>query len=162
VGFNICIDGSAIHFFNTGLELGCLSKHILTKLLGRIIITYVTLIASTQPFQRGALATIVTSCFDHNALFYGLPLKIVHKLQLVQNSAVQILTRTSTMEQICWLPVTEYGFKTLLLVYKALDNLAPSYLSDLLSTHSRTLRSSSTFSLVLPSHLFGFYEILSF
>lgn len=43
-------------------------------------------------------------------------------------------------------------FKILLLVYKALHNLTPSYLSDHLSiyTPSQTLRSSSTCSLVLP------------
>ena len=49
------------------------------------------------------------------------------------------------MTHLHWLPVKQrIHFKTLLITYKALHNLAPPYLSDLLEpyTPSRSLRSS--------------------
>ncbi len=95
-----------------------------------------------------------------NALFTGVPSKLLHKLQLVQNSAARVLSRTPSTEHISpvlqhlhWLPVKyRVEFKILLLTYKALHNLAPQYLSQLLHvyTPSRALRSSSSISLVVP------------
>ena len=57
------------------------------------------------------------------------------------------------LQKLHWLPVKfRLDFKVLLLTYKALNNLAPSYLQDLLHIHtpSRTLRSASALTLVLP------------
>lgn len=56
-------------------------------------------------------------------------------------------------QQLHWLPVTQrIALNILVLVYKALHSLAPSYLPDqlLTSTPSRTVRSSFKFCLVLP------------
>ncbi len=84
---------------------------------------------------------LVTTRIDYcNALFTGVPSKLLHKLQLVQNSAARVLSRTPSTEhispvlqQLHWLPVKyRVEFKTLLLTYKALHNLAPQYLSQLL------------------------------
>uniref|UniRef100_A0A671V9K1 Reverse transcriptase domain-containing protein n=1 Tax=Sparus aurata TaxID=8175 RepID=A0A671V9K1_SPAAU len=53
-----------------------------------------------------------------------------------------------------YLPIkSRFNFKTLLLTFKILHNLAPSYLAELIHAHtpSRTLRSSSTIQLFTPS-----------
>ncbi len=71
-----------------------------------------------------------------------------------------MLTRTRGREHITpvlkslhWLPVRfRIDFKVLLLVFKCLNGLGPSYLSDLLLPYqpSRTLRSSGTGLLTIP------------
>ena len=88
-----------------------------------------------------------------NALLSGLPKKTTDSLQLVQNAAARVLTKTKMREHITpvlaslhWLPVVfRIDFKILLLVYKALNGLAPSYLYDCLHRYvpGRPLRSSS-------------------
>ena len=95
-----------------------------------------------------------------NALFSGLPRKTTDRLQLVQNAAARVLTKTKMREHITpvlaslhWLPVVfRIDFKILLLVYKALNGLAPSYLVDCLPRYvpNRPLRSSSADQLVVP------------
>ncbi|XP_033473239.1 glucose-6-phosphate exchanger SLC37A1 isoform X3 [Epinephelus lanceolatus] len=91
----------------------------------------------------------------------ALRIPCLHKLQLVQNSAARIITRSPSMDHITpvlrhlhWLPVKyRIDFKILLLTFKALHNQAPSYLSEFLHiyTPSRTLRSSSALQLISPS-----------
>ena len=75
------------------------------------------------------------------------------KLQVLQNTVARVvsLTRkydhiTPVLESLHWLPVKfRIVFKVLLLVYKALNGMAPSYLSDMLCyrSYSRSLRSAS-------------------
>lgn len=75
-------------------------------------------------------------------------------------AAARIITRTPSIQhitpvlhQLHWLP-TQYRiqFKTLLLTFKAIHNLTPLYLTDLLHIHtpSRSLRSSSSISHTVP------------
>ena len=95
-----------------------------------------------------------------NALFSGLPKKTTDRLQLVQNAAARVLTKTKLREHITpvlaslhWLPVVfRIDFKVLLLVYKALNGLAPPYLGDCLERYvpERPLRSSNADLLVVP------------
>ncbi len=71
------------------------------------------------------------------------------------------ITRTPLNEHITpvlghlhWLPIRyRIQFKILLFTYKALHNLAPSYLSELLHVYvpTRSLRSSASVTLVVPS-----------
>lgn len=82
------------------------------------------------------------------------PKKSISNLQLLQNSAARVLTGSKGWEHIIpvlkslhWLPVCFWiDFKVLLLVFKCLNGLGPSHLSDLLWVYqpSWTLRSCST------------------
>ena len=107
----------------------------------------------------------VTSKIDHyNVPLSGLKQDRVRKFQYVQNSAARLLTGTRKHEHITpvlrdlhWLPGHErIRFKILLMTFKCLNQLAPSYLSDLLIHYrpSRTLRLSDKELLVqLRCHL---------
>ena len=104
----------------------------------------------------------VTSRIDYaNALLFGVPKSVTDKLQHLQNIAARVITRTRKFEHITpvlkslhWLPVLErIEFKILLLVYKALHGLAPTYLSDLILPYqsSRRLRSADENRIFVPS-----------
>ena len=87
-----------------------------------------------------------------NALLYNLPETQLNRIQKIQNSAARLVTRSSSNESIIpilkklhWLPVrARIEFKILVLTFKCLRGLAPSYLTELLTQYvpSRTLRSS--------------------
>ncbi len=84
----------------------------------------------------------MTSRLDYcNALLGGCSARLINKLQLVQNAAARVLTRSRKYDHISpvvstlhWLPIKHcIDFKILLITYKALNGLAPQYLSELLS-----------------------------
>ena len=108
----------------------------------------------TQESSEIAVHAFITSKLDYcNSLLYGCRKMQFKKLQYVQNTAARIVTQTRKFDHITpvlfdlhWLPVSyRIVFKILLLVFKSLNNLSPSYLADRLSyqSHSRNLRSAS-------------------
>jgi len=91
---------------------------------------------------KSAIHAYVTSKLDgNNALLIG-PRRdnLINKLQLVQNAAAKMITRskkfdhvTPLLHQLHWLPVSKrITFKVLLLVYKSLNGIGPAYLRELL------------------------------
>ncbi len=103
----------------------------------------------------------MTSRLDYcNALLGGCPASSINKLQIVQNASARVLTRsrkyyhiTPILQFLHWLPIKFcISYKIVLLTYKALNDLAPAYLTNLLSRYNptRSLRSQNSGLLVIP------------
>ncbi|KAI2648501.1 putative RNA-directed DNA polymerase from transposon BS [Labeo rohita] len=103
----------------------------------------------------------MTSRLDYcNALLGGCPASSINKLQIVQNAAARVLTRsrkydhiTPILKSLHWLPIRfRISYKIALLTYKALNGLAPAYLTSILPRYnpSRSLRSQNSGLLVVP------------
>ncbi len=103
----------------------------------------------------------MTSRLDYcNALLGGCSARLINKLEMVQNAAARVLTRTRKYDHISpvlsalhWIPIKHcIDFKILLIIYKAPNGLAPQYLSELLSHYSplRLLRSQNSGHLIIP------------
>ena len=106
--------------------------------------------------------SLVISQLDYcNAAYYGLPSYLILRLQRVQNTAARLISCTHKYDHITpvlielhWLPI-EYRlkFKIFLHVFKVINGLSPTYLTNLI-THqpvpSRSLRSTDSNLLFVP------------
>ena len=102
----------------------------------------------------------------------GLPARHIQRLQVVQNSAARLVSRSNKHESVSpilqslhWLPVrSRIMFKILLFAYECFHDLAPSYLSELLTTYKpeRNLRSSKKNLFIIPTVLTKTYGERSF
>jgi hypothetical protein len=106
-------------------------------------------------------ALISSKLDSNNSLLYGLPARIVRKLQHVQNTAARIVTRTKkyqhitpVLEDLHWLPVHHrVTFKIALLTFKSLSGQAPVYIRELIDIYKpgrASLRSASELRLKKP------------
>ena len=116
----------------------------------------------TEDSVRKLVQANITSLLDYcNGLLIGLPCSLLSKLQRVQNCAARVVKCvpqsthiTPILKELHWLPIKyRIDFKVILLTFKALNGLAPPYLSELLTPYqpSRALRSMNSNTLVTKS-----------
>ena len=101
------------------------------------------------------MCSLILSKIDYcNALYYGIPQKLIEKLEKIQNTAAKIIFKakksdhvTPLLMKLHWLPVSaRIEYKIALLVFKFFtDTHFPLYLSELFEIYKpkRTLRSSN-------------------
>ena len=102
-------------------------------------------------------SVVLSRLYYCNSICIGLPMKLIHRLQLAQNAAARVIKRTSKSEHITpvlrdlhWFPmIKRVQFKILLLVLKSLHCEAPTYVCDLLNWYhpNRHLRSANTYNI---------------
>ena len=169
---NINIGDDIINLSNTVRDLGvmldsvmnlrshinsiCKSSSLAIRNIGRV-----RKYLSTQQNER-LIHAFISSRLDYcNSLLYGLPICDIEKFQRIQNTAARLLVGAKSRDSITpilmklhWLPVTKrIQFKILLITYKALNDMAPTYLVELLSRYipARNLRSSNMNLLEVPT-----------
>ncbi len=90
---------------------------------------------------------LISARLDYcNSHYLGISQTTISHLQLVQNAAARLLTKSRKQDHTNpivasshWLPVHfRINFKILLIVYKSLHGLAPTYISELLTPYSTT------------------------
>ena len=115
----------------------------------------------SRPDLEKVIHALISSRLDYcNSLYSGIASASLARLQLVQKAAARLLTGTRRWDHITpvltslhWLPVKfRIDFKILLFVYKALHNLAPPYLANLIQPpdSTRQLRSANLMLLKVP------------
>lgn len=168
VNFDGCVISQSPYVKNLGVKFDpTLSLELHIKETTRTAFYHLRNIARIRPILTKADAEILVHAFvssriDYcNVLFSGLPSGRTKMLQLVQNAAARILTNTKKFDHITpvlaslhWLPIqARCDFKVLLLTYKSLHGMAPSYLSDLITPYvpPRALRSQGAGYLSVPA-----------
>lgn len=116
------------------------------------------------------VSLVLSKLDQNNSLLHDLPDYLLDRLQRVQNGAARMICSAHRrsdavplLASLHWLPIEQrIKFKILLLVYKCLNGIGPSYLSEFLSPYTNSeprqcLRSSMLDNLHVPrsSNKFG-------
>ena len=95
-----------------------------------------------------------------NSMFYGLPAYELDKLQRIQNAAARLVLKIKgrchmkpILRQLHWLPVRKrMMFKIALLTFKAIHDLAPEYIRDIITIRCNPASSIRSVSEILLQH----------
>ena len=97
-------------------------------------------------------------------MLYGINGRLLQKLQRMQNSVTRVITQerrrdhlhiTPVLIALHWLPVPwRITYKILVLTFRAMHDLAPEYIADMITeyTPARQLRSAGSRLLRVPRH----------
>ncbi len=164
--FSVNICDTMITVSNVVRDLGVLYDSTLNmdthvKALCKKAYFQLHLIHKVRPFITQECAKLlvhanVMSVLDYcNGLLFGLPKILINRLQRVQDCAARVITQTNSREHITpirkglhWLPIKHrIDYKILMLTFKAMNGLAPSYMKDMLSPYvaGRALRSQNQY-----------------
>ena len=161
----LIIDGTELNYSDEAKNLGVIfDKHMtMERQINKICKSVYFNIKNISHIRKclnkndtkAVVNALVTPHLDYgNSLLYGIPGKLLNKLQIAQNSAVRLIEKIGKREHITnkrkdlhWLPIeARIQYKLLLLTWKCIHNQAPDYLKDLISLRPsvRLLRSNDT------------------
>ena len=107
----------------------------------------------TTNSTKSLVHAVIISGLDYcNTLLYGIHAYLLDKLQKVQNAAARLIMHCSKftpskplLKKLHWLPVKErIIYNVVLQVFKALNELSPPYIRDMLSFQTRVKVTRST------------------
>lgn len=144
-------DGSILPISTEAMNLGMLLDSCLTftPQIDRVIqccykllrdITFIRKFLSRDEIKSLVNSIVVARIDNCNALYTGLSIHNVTRLQRLQNSCARVIYGarrrdhvSGLLKELHWLPVRlRIIFKVLCLIFKCLKGTAPSYLSDIL------------------------------
>ena len=111
--------------------------------------------------DKAMVHTMITSKLDYcNAVPYGLPESTLKHFTRVQNLSARFISQhgkyehiTPVLKQFHWLPMRQrINYKVLILTFKSLNGLAPTYLEELMKRKPmKRTRSNGNNDLVIPA-----------
>ena len=96
--------------------------------------------------RRTLVHALVISRLDYgNALLHGITDRLLHRLEMIQHSAARIImcikrhdreSITAVLRRLHWIPVKwRINYRIVVLMFRALHGLAPSYVSMLITPY---------------------------
>ena len=101
----------------------------------------------SEDATKTLMHAFVTSHIDHcNSLLYGIPKNLLNRLQRLLNAAARVTCHipryahiTPVLKELHWLPVPHcINYKIALLLFKALNGMAPPYFIEPLQAKTVT------------------------